>query len=334
MEKEKITVQNPDRLLTASWFIKYCQKRNIRINQLHLDFYKKSNLISPILVKDEIDYYDPYQIYIIGEIERVRLNSLELPIKDEYDGDEIISESQDWKKYIQENLEPLQKRLKIYSKKILPFLSSIEYKDNFDFENTPNKLHLTANEINNWRIRIFIDGQNVDPLGIFDWYVFMKNLKQKDQNKYSQIRGSALLAQDYYHIAELLTSILGKITKEKPMDLNDILDGTGGGWKERECKKCEKIFRIKNRNEKYCPECKKEVSGTTDGAWRCKKCDRVLYRYLDRNEIANNLFFHAKTKNGSKNNETYTRLEYGLLTLICVCSCGTENVKRFDYGWM
>ena len=312
-ENEKIIIQSRNRLLSTSLFIEYCRKRNIRINRLHLDLYKKNNLISPILVKNEIDYYDPYQIYIIGEIERVRLNSLELPIKDEYDGDEIIFESRDWKEHIQENLEPLQKQLENYSKKILPFLLSIGYEDNFNYKRALKKSHLTVKEIDNWRIRIFIDGQNIDPLGIFDWYVFMKNLRQKDQNKYSQIKGVALLAQDYYHIAELLTSILEKITKEKPMDLNDILDGTGGGWKEYKCIKCGKPFRIKAWNEKYCGDCKKRINSPTELAWICdnKKCGTVLYRYLDGNDFVNDIFPSMKnSKKGNGQITTYAKLKY------------------------
>jgi hypothetical protein len=369
-----LIIQNQHYLLSAEKFIKYSQKRDIRINIPHLDYYKKKRLISPILTKGGIDYYDPFQIYIIGEIEKTRLRSLELPIKIKHKGKNIVFESKTWERKIQDNLDVLQGFFKNYSRKILPFLISVRYyylplvtgcfsvrnvypipfpekeprlwgeeaekrwekdKENFNPKSILKKFNLSVEEIDNWRITIFAHGEKIDPLGNVDWYAFLKNLCLKDLFKYEKLRGVALLAQDYYQIAELLTIALKKITKKKPVELKDVFDLTGGKWKERKCENCGKLFRIKNWQERYCENCKKEISDTMPykGAWRCKnkECGRVLYRYLDRNEIVNNLFYQAKKSGQIK---TYVRLEYGLLTLICICGCGEKNVKQFDYGWI
>jgi hypothetical protein len=63
-----------------------------------------------------------------------------------------------------------------------------------------------------------------------DWFMLVHHMRYR---KKEQLRGKALLAQDYYEIVDMLGRFLLDLTGEKQFDADDLLDGRQGAWKKR-----------------------------------------------------------------------------------------------------
>ncbi|MBI4158439.1 MAG: hypothetical protein HY505_02375 [Candidatus Yanofskybacteria bacterium] len=323
-----------------------------------LDFYVSRDFIAPVTIEDGVEIYDPFQIFYINHLEEYRLRILLNPQEESWQ--KVLKDNDDnIKKYFNKFL-PISHLLQETRYYYLPPLAGVisfsrlilnhenwekEYGDwqkerlSFDPKPLVKEADLSAKELNDWRVNLAHAGNHIDPLGkFFEWYHLIKVIRDKDHSKFDLLRGKALLAQDHYLMAEMLTTIIEKIEDKKILPIDDIFDGAGGKWRNKSCERCSTIFQRHSRDERYCKDCKKEVSETTTGAWYCdnEKCidnignRTVLYKYLDNNEILNNIFL---AKGGGKT-ETYARLEYGLLTLSATCGkCGRKNIKQLRQGW-
>jgi len=75
-----------------------------------------------------------------------------------------------------------------------------------------------------WSMR----AMNLDPMG--RWYLLVRNIKNE---KRSELRGDALLAQDSYDVAMMLKWAYEHATGESLPEPDDLNDAMGGLWKER-----------------------------------------------------------------------------------------------------
>jgi hypothetical protein len=335
--------------LTRPQFATYCEERGIRISENILAFYAKKKLLYPIAQTKRVFMYDPFQIYHVAKLENVRLRTLEAP-----------RGSGSWRRALEMNREDLKKQFDAFAP-IFETLQSVRYyylpritgvltrrnqppatedwykkwdeqSKTFDPKPIVEKLGLTSEQVNNWRTLLVLEAQQTDPFRFLDWHFLIDTIKRKHFQKYRLLRGSALLAQDFYVMAEMLTLVFEKIKgeNEKVLPLTAIFDGTGGKWRNGICASCGETFTRRSREERYCPKCKKEIAATLKGGWHCEKCNALLYRYTDNNELLNNILPGTKKENQI---QTYARLEYGLLTLVTTCKCGHKNIRQIEQGW-
>lgn len=334
-------------LLSRKDFISHCTERGIYLDDDLLSYYVKNNFLSPVTIEDGEEYYDPLQIYHINQIENYRHSILELTPENKKSWQDVLDNN---KERLFRNFEGFLAVMKLlqavryyYLPQLAGVLSIRNYittpeiwaaeKEKFDPKPFVKKLRLTVEEIENWRIKLVSDADGTHPFKFSDWYHFLKNLRHRDHQKYDLIKGTVLLAQDFYIMAEMLTLVLEKISDKKVIPVDTIFDLTGGKWREKNCEVCGTIFQRRANGERYCGNCKKDVSKTLAGAWRCenKDCKSVLYKFIDNNELLNNILLGHK---GGSQTETYARLEYGLLTLAVTCGrCGKKNFKQLRQGW-
>jgi hypothetical protein len=69
---------------------------------------------------------------------------------------------------------------------------------------------------------------HIDPLG--NWFPLLQLMKVSAIGK---LEGKALLSQDYYTLAYVLSNFIYQLTGEKMLDPDDMNDGTMGVWKKK-----------------------------------------------------------------------------------------------------
>lgn len=345
--------------LSRQDFIKYCSERDIKITNALLHLYINKGFIRPVLTGKKLEFYDPFQIYFITQLEEYRLRTLSDPKEKSWQ--EVLKIKEDEIKERFKKFLPIFKLLQetryyyypplfgaiSFSRLILNYEGFDKEldkwrKESSSFDPGPliSRLGLSTRELNDWRLNLAQAGNHIDPLGkFFEWYHLVKTMRNKDHQKFELLRGKALLAQDHYLMAEMLTTIIEKIENTKILPIEDLFDGAGGKWRNKSCEQCNETFQRRSYDERFCNNCKKEVSKTTTGAWYCdnKKCvdemgnKTVLFKYLDNNEFINNIFL---LKKGANKLQVYARLEYGLLTLSATCGkCDTKNIRQIRQGW-
>lgn len=70
------------------------------------------------------------------------------------------------------------------------------------------------------------EAQWIDPLG--NWFVLLQLIKTSKKRK---LQKEALLAQDYYQLAYMVSYFIYDLTQEKMLDPDDITEGLHGTWK-------------------------------------------------------------------------------------------------------
>ncbi len=85
---------------------------------------------------------------------------------------------------------------------------------------------LSIDEIKKFYERLASSGYTTDPLA--DWFVLTKIIRRSRKQK---LKGKALLAQDYYEAARMVSLFLEDLTHKKQIEPDDLMDGTGGAWK-------------------------------------------------------------------------------------------------------
>jgi tetratricopeptide (TPR) repeat protein len=344
-----------------SYFLDECKKRNLGVNGLFLRECEKYNLLKPVFegereivqygkkkIKKRFPYYDLLQIPIVAEI-RKRIENLS---------------------DIESRIEELKKAIKLYER-ALPLLYDIRYfyqdeisshfssgiappfnlsdeqliKFNVDliglFEELKNdfkavdylkKHKITKKELRELRDKFYIDGHRDDPM--VKWYPFLRTIRRIDDNKFKDVQGSVLLAHDYYILAEILTCLYRDAFDDEFIDPESIFDLTGGKWKKGKCANCHKEIKKMNHWEKYCLDCKREMTQTTEESFRCRKCDEVLFRFVESDEAINKVFAGRK-KSPENNLELITdvKLDYGRMKIMARCRCGELNMIIREKGW-
>ncbi len=342
----QIIIKNSDQhYLKTEKFISECEKRCLRtVNKELLKKLKELDLINPIFTSKEGDFYDLYQLLEVSfivkkckltDLEKEKVQILEElgPIK------RILPLLQDIRYFYQPELygqissgvlppdefeiEPFQDVLRSYEKNLKSFKPT-EYikKHGFDKE-----------EIKEIRDSIFIRAHWFDPMQ--DWYAFLRTIRTKDYSNYfKKIKGDVLLAHDYYIVAELLTFLYRDSFNDSILDPEDIIDGTGGKWKEGECANCGKKIKKINFRHRYCYECKINEKETRIDFHHCCKCNEVLLRYIDGNMVFEKISTHSKAKKGTLTKPIQISLEYGKMHIEVICAdCDQINHIPLSSGW-
>ncbi len=354
----KLVLRNKQYLLDIKLLTRFANDRGIAISQKLLNFYQSFDYAKPICQDDGKDYYDQYQIYEIALLDiavKNTINSVMLHQSgQEKQFKEIISypfQSNDFlrnkvKRFW--NFLPLLLELRYYYlPEVLGFATlkifnfDGEYKpqtyeewesdrDSYDAASLLSELSLNPEDIDVFRLDLLSIAHQIDPAD--SWYVFIRKLRRLHNYDFKRIKGNLRLAHDLYQMAEMLTKFLEKATGKDWVQPEDMFDLTGGRWKDGYCLNCGNKFREKVMKEKFCNDCKGKMIATTVGSWKCKKCDKVLLKYVDANEIFNEMF-HTAGKGQKKG--LYINIEYGLVSLSVECSsCSTVNNKQISHGWI
>jgi hypothetical protein len=86
-------------------------------------------------------------------------------------------------------------------------------------------------------------GNSIDPLK--NWFMLLKLMKR---SAIKRLEGKALLAQDYYTLAYILSFFIHELTGEKMLDPDDMNDGRGGEWKKEIYEEPIDYYSRKTRN--------------------------------------------------------------------------------------
>lgn len=86
---------------------------------------------------------------------------------------------------------------------------------------------LTVEEVQQIRRDFALQGKRIDPN--YAWYCLIRHMTC-DQRL--QLKKEALLAWDYYEVAEILGLFLEDLTKERQPHVDDLVSWPGGGWKK------------------------------------------------------------------------------------------------------
>ena len=329
-------------------FVSECDKRNLRFDNDFLIECKKYSLLSPVLEYKNDEYYDLFQIAIVGVIyDKIKIFS------------DIATKAEEIKKSISEleQILPLLYEIryfyqdkmhgfittgiippfKLTEEEIIQFSNKVaeifdNAKDKYKPANYLAKYNLTKERL--WEIRdnIFREGRQIDPM--VKWYPFIRTIRQTDTRKFDDIKKVVLLAHDYYIIAELLTFFYRDATGEDILDPEDMSDLSGGKWKIKKCEECGITIKISNHTEKYCTACKVKFVEGEGIKSRCYKCDKPLYKYVDGDEMVNKYFKSNRKKIETKlDTITNVKLSYGKMTVYTRCECGALNYKEIEKGW-
>ena len=198
-----------------------------------------------------LPFYHPYQAICVKEI----LNMTRLTINGvpELENNETLRRMEKLRKFDEIRRRSLFKRLIEYQKFIhlllliqdryLPLIRRrfsgrggvdfdefwnkwFEWTQEFDPHTVLRESGFTADQIKKWRIRFAAQAGFIDPLR--RWYILVHHIPY---SKRENLRRDALLAQDYYEIADMLGRFLTDLTGKKQLDADDLLDGRRGRWK-------------------------------------------------------------------------------------------------------
>jgi len=97
-----------------------------------------------------------------------------------------------------------------------------------DVDNEVNRLGLNVDTLRNWYERFSIDGNEYDPLR--QWFVLVRHIRP---SKRQQLKGQALLAQEYYDAAYVLKYLLEDLGVTDVCEPDEVCDGRKGSWKPR-----------------------------------------------------------------------------------------------------
>ncbi len=86
----------------------------------------------------------------------------------------------------------------------------------------------STDDVKNLYIHWAAQTQGVDPMD--DWYLLVRNVPYEKRRK---LKGTALLAQDFYEIALILKAAYEGATGEQLPQVDDVTDAGGGEWKVR-----------------------------------------------------------------------------------------------------
>lgn len=187
-----------------------------------------------------------------------------------------------------------------------------------------------------WGKKFVKAGRDIDPLKDSYWHAFLNNVRVVHVTRIQELLGPALLAQDYYRMADVLIAFLEHaLHKRYETSLFDQVDPSGKKWKMRRCQNCDKLFEGRNFKDNYCASCKEQISKTNRAAWVCKGCQAELIKHADGNALIENF---VKRSHGAikvmGNVKSTTELLYGGLKVTLKCPCGAVNVKYIEAGWM
>lgn len=199
-----------------------------------------------------LPYYHPYQaIYVWKILNMTRLTTDGVP---KLENDKMLRRMEKLRKFDEDIRKHLIKQLKRYQKFIrlllsiqdryLPFIRKrFSGKGGVDFDEFWNKWFewtkkfdphailkesgFTIDQIKKWRTWFAAQAGFIDPLR--RWYILVHHIPY---SKRENLRRDALLAQDYYEIADMLGRFLTDLTGEKQLDTDDLLDGRQGRWKK------------------------------------------------------------------------------------------------------
>lgn len=200
-------------------------------------------------------YYHPYQIYFLTKIlnNELRINSFSFPQED----NELLTFAREWEVLLKKSLkihgnycerqERFVQLLLFIQNKYLPLVKqpghSILTENIWDSANNnlfkkldhlqktiiPEEIIKTlcieVDEIKRYRDSVGGQGLSIDPLT--DWYDLIKYI---NYDKRQELKGKALLAQDFYLISDMLALLLEDLTGRKQLEtgsLNDSMQGRG-----------------------------------------------------------------------------------------------------------
>lgn len=337
-------------LRTNTSFIRECRKRNLIINKEFLKKCKEWNLFRPVLTtKEGVELYDTYQIPLVARIYKKAKTFTELEENLElikgslFDIETVLPLLYKIRYYYQDELSNIQSAgvlppFKLTKKQAQTYSNNFEeiYEEALKTYEPAQYLKdsgLTEEDIINIRDRIFIAGHIIDPID--RWYPFIRTVRQNDYQKFKKIEKEVLLAHDYYILAEILTYFYRQATGKKALDPEDIFDGRGGKWKIKNCELCKKEIKVKNIQEKYCTTCKKKIAREQGVTYKCYKCEKPFYKYIDGDEMINKPFSAKKKKGVSKEAEvtTLVKVQYGRTVIYTQCDCGALNFQILEKGW-
>lgn len=369
MTRDKFLELNGDIVMSRRDFISHCRRRGLYLSDDHLAWYEKQGLIKPIFVIHKHPIYVPQQAYMINKIEQVRLYNLEgsgdrtwrQAIKDNL---EMLKD--DAAKF--ESILNLILRIRHYyvrdidlyfhcgkmtmiSNDLVIYYGSYANRDipsadwgkkldkdklKFQARKTFDESGFSETELRDWSEQFAWAGRDVDPLKDSYWHAFLENIRQASTRKMDFLLGGALMAQDFYRLADLLSIFLEDALKKchliSPFDAFDL---SGGSWRKGRCASCQKIFNATNYAQKFCPDCQKEATKNSEAAWRCSGCDAELIKWADGNLLVENFIKRSQGKINVKGNvNTQIKLVYGGLQVKMDCPCGAHNVRFIESGWM
>jgi hypothetical protein len=183
-----------------------------------------------------------------------------------------------------------------------------------------------------WELRsdIFFEGYQIDPMA--KWYTFIRTVRLSDYNKFEKITKVVRLAHDYYVLAELLTFFYIDAVDDKIFDPIDMFDG--GKWRIGKCTECGREIKTQSSREKYCKSCKRKIVAGEGTKYKCYKCGKSFYKYVDGDEMVNKPFKNSKkSKDAVTETVTNVKLDYGRMTVYTQCECGALNYTTLEKGW-
>jgi len=199
-----------------------------------------------------LPFYHPYQAICVNEI----LGALSFTNRDipQLETNELVKRIEKLRRYYEIRRNILLKTLKEYQKIIhlllliqdryLPFIRKrfrgrgmgdfdefwnnwFEWTQKFDPHAIFRESGFTVEQIKKIRLRFAGQASFIDPLR--KWYILIHHIPYSKREK---LKGNALLAQDYYEIADMIGNFLTDLTGEKQLDSDDLFDGRHGSWKK------------------------------------------------------------------------------------------------------
>lgn len=336
-----------------SRFIDECQKRGLQIDSTTLLKFKERNLLSPIFEsvsqqkKDATPYYDLFQIPLVSELVRKtadgqgreKTQAYQQEISDSFKV--ILPLLYDIRYFYQDKLynfltPEIMPPFPLPSSEERFFHSNFaeifkKAKEGYVAQKYLAKHPLTPQELITFRDKIFFQGSSIDPME--HWYVFLRTIRVMDSDKFSRVKGSVLLAHDYYILAEILTYFYKDAFDRNILEPEDIFNGHTGTLKQETCDQCGESFARKTKQEKYCRKCKPVIAKTTKGGVKCFKCNTVLFGFADGDEFINRVFSGGKKFTHETDMITDVQLNYGKMTAFARCRCRTINRIEVEKGW-
>lgn len=341
-------------LRSASRFIAECKKRNLRIKADFLLDCAKSGFLKPVILIDEEPYYDLFQIPLVAEIleetdhgiksfrmvqkslkERLACFEQMLPLLYEV----RYFYFHDMYSFVTTGVLPPFEMTEEEAKKYVGNWSEMyyHYLEKYKPKEFAKKLKVKKKPVREASHDIFIKGYRIDPIP--RWYPLVKTIRSVDYDKFKLLEGKALLAHDYYAQAEILFFFYQDAFGTDIIAPEDIFDGRIGQWKIKKCQKCNKETKVKNSGQKYCQFCQKTIANSKGVTFKCGKCGKPFYKYVDGDEVVD-----KPTRPVSKDEKhgrssslgeiiTITRLGYGRMVVMAQCSCGRFNREIVEKGW-
>ena len=357
---KKLIIYNQKNFITKSKLKGFCKDRKILFSDKLLDLYEDKNIFEPIYKENNKKYYEPFQIVILGSLDKWIKGSLLSYIypNNQFNIDSCSDEFK--KKIFVSNFN-----------KILPLLIELRYYYLPDLEMTITLKKYPVldkdNKIVNWKPKDWEDwekdrksedvkklfkkysikvkflkdficdlvalAENIDPAK--KWYSLIKRIRKTDNQKFKQLSGDILLAYDYYTIAEILTLFLKDTTNINVLDVDSYSDMGGGKWKIKICSECGKEFKPLSSRENFCDKCKDKLFKQDFATWKCKKCGTKLSKYYDGVEMLSNVYDNKRTKGKDRRLLVSSKVIYGKVLLTAKCGkCDRINYKYLDIGWI